>query len=135
MERAVAVVSDVKDVGELLNGASVEQAQLVPSDGQLTLILELTRALLERQEVVRRGPFRRLKTPWTKCELRLRHIRSVTVRRLTDQAPNHAPLVSCEAVSGGYEVTVQAPDGLQFVLSADRLDGAFTDVGTPIETP
>ncbi len=135
MERAVAVVSDVKDVGELLDGASLEQAQLAPADGHLTLVLALTRAVLEQQEVVRRGPFRRLKTPWTKCELRLGHIRSVTVKRLTDQAPNHVPLVSCEAVSGGYEVTVQAPDGLQFILSTDRLEGALTDVGSPLAAP
>ena len=135
MERSLAVVSDVKDLSELLNGASVEHAELVPSGGTMHLVLALTRAMVERQEVVRRGPFRRLKTPWTKCQLRLSHIQAITVRRLADQAPDHAPLMACDAVPGGYQVTVQAPDGLQLVLRIDRLEGAFTDVGSPITAP
>lgn len=135
MERTITVLTDVKDLGELLNGSRVDQAQLIPSAGRLQLVLELTRAMVEQQHVVKRGPFRRLKTPWSQCRLTLNRITSVTVKRLTDLAPDQTPLLSCDAVSGGYQLTVQAPDGLQFVLGLDQLDGSFADIGSPIEAP
>ena len=135
MQRTITVVSDVKDLAELLSGASVEQARLVPSAGRLQLVVDLTRAMLERQHVVRRGLIKRLNTPWTKCQLTLHEVTAVTVKRVTDTAPDQTPLLSCEAVKGGYQLTVQAPDGLQFVLGLERLTGTFSDVGNPIETP
>jgi len=135
MERAITLVTDVKDLSELLNGASIEQAQLVPDRGRLQLVLELTRAMTERQQVVRHGLIRRVKTPWTKCRLMFNRIGTVTVKRLTDLAPDQTPLLSCDAVKGGYQLTVQAPDGLQFVLGLEQLDGAFADIGNPIESP
>lgn len=135
MERTVTVLTDVKDLGELLNGSRVDQAQLIPSGGRIQLVLDLTRAMVERQQVVKHGLFRRLKTPWTKCRLTLQGIKSMTVKRLTDLAPDQTPLLSCDAVSGGYQLTVQAPDGLQFVLGLEQLDGSFADIGNPIEAP
>lgn len=135
MERSITVVTDVKDLSELLHGASVDQARLVPAAGRLQLVVECTRAMIERQQAVRRGLFKRLKTPWTKCRLTFNGITDVTVTRLSDAAPNQMPLLSCEAVKGGYQVTVQAPDGLQYVLNLEQLDGTFSDVGSPIERP
>ena len=135
MERSIAVVTDVKDLSDLLSGARVDQAQLVPSAGRLQLVVDLTRAMLEQQHVVRRGLIKRLKTPWTKCQLTLNEVTAVTVKRVTDTAPDQTPLLSCDAVKGGYQVTVQAPDGLQFVLGLERLAGTFSDVGSPIDSP
>jgi hypothetical protein len=135
MERSIAVVTDVKDLNDLLSGASLDQARCVPTREGAELVVEFTRAMVERQTVVRRGLFRRMKTPWTKCELRLSKITAITVRRLADLPPDQHPLLSCEAVHGGYQLTVQAPDGLQFVLGLLQLDGSFADVGTPIESP
>ena len=135
MERSMTLVTDVKDLSDLLNGASLDQARLVPSGGHLQLVLELTRAIVERQQVVRRGLFRRIKTPWTKCQMTLRGIHNVTVKRLTDLAPDQAPLLSCDAIPGGYQLTVQAPDGLHLLLECPQLDGSFTDIGSPIDSP
>ena len=135
MERSVTLVTDVKDLSDLLNGASLDQARLVPSGGRMQLVLELTRAMIEQQRVIRHGLIKRVKTPWTKCQLALQGITSITVKRLTDLAPDQIPLLACEAVPGGYQLTVQAPDGLQFVLGLDQLNGHFSDVGNPIESP
>ena len=135
MERARTLVTDVKDLGELLNGASVDQAQLVPVGRGIQLVVDLTRAMVERQTVVRQGLFRRLRTPWTKCQLTLNGISAVTVKRLTEMSPDQAPLLSCEAVQGGYAFTLQATDGLQFILHLEQLDGIFKDLGSPIEAP
>ena len=135
MERTLAVVTDVQDLADLLAGASVDQVQLVSAGGQMQVVIELTRALLERQEIVQRGLFRRLKTPWTKCELRLSRITAATVKRLVDLAPNQTPVVVCDAVGAGYRITVHTPDGLELLLTADRLAGTFADVGHVIETP
>lgn len=135
MERVITVMSDVKDLGELLSGARVEEVRCVPSGSGLQLVVRLTRGMLERQTLVRRGPFRRLTTPWTKCELRLARIAVLTIRRLTNGMPDQLPVFSCEAVPGGYQLTVQAADGQQFVLGTSQLDGTFTDVGSPLEIP
>ena len=40
MERSITLVTDVKDLSDLLNGASIEQAQFIPSGGRLQLVLE-----------------------------------------------------------------------------------------------
>ncbi len=135
MQRDIKVLTDVKDLSDLLNGASVEQAQVSPGGNGLQLTARLLRAMPERQTVVKKGLFRRLKTPWTTCEVTLSHITSVNVKHLTDVAPDQTPLIACEAVPGGYQLTVQAPDGLQLMLNLDQLDGSFADVGSPIESP
>ncbi len=135
MERPVTVVSDVKDLSDLLNGASLEHVRAVPQGGSLDIMLELVRAMVERQHVVRQGWFRRLKTPWTKCQLTLKGIGGMTVKHLTDLAPGESALFSCDAVAGGYRLTVQAPDGLQLVLDLAQLNGTFTDLGSPLEAP
>ncbi len=135
MERAIKVLTDVKDLSELLSGASVEHAQVRPGGSGLQLVARLLRAMPERQTVVKHGLFRRLKTPWTTCELKLSHITSVNVKHLTDVAPDQTPVMVCEAVPGGYQLTVQAPDGLQLMMHLDQLDGSFADVGSPIESP
>ncbi len=135
MDRAITLMTDVKDLGELLAGARVEQAKMVQAGGRLQLLVELVRAMPERQHVIRRGLFQRAKTPWTKCQLTLTGVQSLTVKRLEDLGPDQTPLLVCEAVSGGYQLTIQAPDGLQLVLGLERLEGAFADVGSPIESP
>ena len=76
-----------------------------------------------------------MKTPWTKCELTLKGITTVAVKRVTDAPPDQTPLLSCDAVKGGYRLIVQGPDGLQFVLGLEQLDGTFADIGSPIEAP
>ena len=135
MERTIGLLTDVKDLSDLLQGARLDQVQVTPMGGILQLAVGLTRAMLEQQQVVRSGFLRRLKTPWTKCELRFARVKVLTITRVTDQAPDHAPLLACDAISGGYQLTVQAPDGLQLTLGMDQLDGRFADLGNPIENP
>jgi hypothetical protein len=135
MQRDIKVLTDVKDLSELLSGARIERVRLLPSGGGMQLSAELTRAMPERQTVIRQGLFRRLKTPWTACELELFRVTSVAVKHLTDLAPDQTPVIACEAVPGGYQFTVQAPDGLQLVLNLDQLDGSFADIGAPIASP
>ena len=135
MDRTIAVLTDVKDVSDLLDGASLDQVGVKPAGGNVQLVLGLTRAMLEQQAVVRRGFTRRIKTPWTKCELQLSRVKSLTIRRASDRAPDQAPLLACDAVVGGYQLTVKAPDGLELILGMDQLDGRFADVGRPIDSP
>lgn len=135
MERTFTYLTDIKDASEWLAGARVERAQLAPTGRAMRLTLELTRAMLEQQREVRQGFFRRTKTPFAACRVTLNGLHDVTITHLADQPPNDTPLLSCEAVSGGYQITVQAPDGLQIVARAEQLDGAFEDVGHPMETP
>jgi len=54
---------------------------------------------------------------------------------MSDQPPVEVPLLACEAVPGGYQVTLRASDTLQVAFSLEQLDGTFVDVGTPIEAP
>ena len=135
IERTIGVVSDIHDIGELLEGATLDEARCEPRAGRMELVLELTRAMRERQVTVRQGLRRRIKTPWTKCRLTLSGINRVAVKRLTDLAPDQTPLVSCDAVPGGYQVLVRDADGLQLVLGMATLQGQFSDVGSPIESP
>lgn len=135
MERAIKVLTDVKDLSELLAGAGVEDAQVRAGGDGLQLTARLLRAMPERKTLVKQGLFRRPKTPWSRCEVTLSHITSVSVKHLTDMAPDQTPLMTCEAVAGGYQFTLQAPDGLQLMLQLDQLDGSFADVGSPIESP
>lgn len=135
MERAIGVVTDVKDLGELLSGAMVDQARLSPSAGRLRLELELTRAMPERTTVVRRGLFSRATTPWIKSRLVLEQIQQVGIQRLTETSVEQSPLLVCDAVPGGYTLTVTSPDGLRLSVSLEQLSGRFSDVGQPIESP
>ena len=129
MKRQMTVLTDVKDLAELLDGAVVEQAKLVPAGGRLELVLEGTRAMVEQPPVARGGWFTRAKTPWTKYRLTLTRITSVTVTHVEQRPADHAPLLACETVPGGYELTVQAPDGLRLVVGLEQLDGTVADVG------
>ena len=135
MKRTIAVVNDMKDLSELLNGARVEQASLVPSGGRLRLEMELTRACPELQTAVRRGLLTRTKTPWVKSRLTLNQIKDASVQRLTETPPGETPLLSCEAIPGGYTLVVTSPDGLRLSLALEQLIGQFADVGSPIESP
>ena len=135
MERAITLVTDVKDLSDLLDGAGVDEARLVSVGGRMQLGLHLTRAMIERQQVVRAGFLKKMKTPWTKCDLTLKGITTIAIKRVTDAPPDQTPLLSCDAVKGGYQLIVQGPDGLQFVLGLEQLDGTFVDIGSPIEAP
>lgn len=135
MHKQLSVLSDVKDLAELLDGAGVEQAKLVPAGGRLELVLEGTRAMVEQPPVARGGLFQRAKTPWTKYRLTLTRITGVTVTRAEPTSADHAPLLACDAVPGGYELTVQAPDGLRLVVGLEQLDGTVVDVGSVIQVP
>lgn len=134
MDRTIGVLSDVKDLGELLQGAGIDQASLAPEPGRgrLQLVIDGTRAMVEQPPTGGGGLFKRPKTPWTKFQLTLRHITHATLLR-AEQAPgDQAPLLACDAVAGGYRLTIRTPDGLQMVLAVDRLEGAFTDAGAVI---
>lgn len=135
MEQTIAVVSDVKNVSELLEGASVDGARLVPAGGRLRLEMDLTRACPELQTVVRKGFMTRTKTPWTKSRLTLEAIKDVAIQRAADVPSTQAPLLSCDAVPGGYSLTVTAHDGLRLQLTLEQLTGRFMDVGQPVEAP
>lgn len=134
MERAIAYLTDVKDLSELLDGATIDQVRTTSTPSGAEVILELTRGMLERQTVVRQGLFRRAKMPWTKCRLTLQGAKELVVQRATDVPPDQ-PLINCEAVLGGYHCTVQGTDGLFLSFKLDQLQGLFTDVGSPIESP
>ena len=135
MRRTFDVLTDIKDVADCLAGASVDHARLVPVGGRLNLELEVTRAVLEDQRVVRRGPFRRLKTPWIKGRLTLTQLSALALERLGDAGPQQAPLLWGEAVPGGYELVITSPEGLRLRVRAEQLNGAYEDVGSPIESP
>lgn len=132
MERAIAVLTDVKDLSELLHGAGVDQARLVPSSGGLRLELGVTRAMPEQATVVRRGFLSRTKTPWTKSRLVLERIREASVQRVAEIPSPDVPLLACEAIPGGYSLVLTAPDGLQLALTLEQLQGHFSDVGSPM---
>jgi hypothetical protein len=135
MEREIHVLSDVKDLSELIDGASVDQARLIPSGRRLSLEMSLTRACPELQTVVRRGLLTRTKTPWVKSRLTLNQITEASVQRLIDTPAESASLLSCEAIQGGYTLVVTSPDGLRLSLTLEQLDGRFMDVGAPIDSP
>lgn len=135
MERAIAVVSDVKDLGELLNGARVDMVRILPSGGRLQLVTELMRAMPEAQRVVREGLFKRVKTPWIKSRFTLSQVKDVAVQRLSESASQPSPLLACEAIPNGYRLVLTSPDGLQLSLTLEQLNGQFADVGVPIEAP
>lgn len=131
MERTITVLSDLKDLGELLQGAAIDQAMLTPSDGRVRLVMEGTRAMVEQPPVERGSLFKRPKTPWTKFRLTLDHITHATMSR-AEQAADQSPLLACDAVAGGYRLTVRTPDGLQLVLAMDWLQGGCADAGSVI---
>ena len=135
MERTISVLNDVKDLSELLEGASVDQARLAPSSGRLQLELDLTRACPELETVVRRGFSTRTKTPWVKSRLTLSQVKGASVQHLTDVSPTQSPLLSCEAIPGGYALVVTGHDGLRLSLTLEQLNGQFADVGKPVESP
>jgi hypothetical protein len=135
MQRTISVVSDVKDLSEVLNGASVDQARFVSSGGRLRLEMELTRAMVERQQVIRQGWFKRFRTPWIKSRLVLEQIQDVAVQHLSDQPPEQLPLLACDAIAGGYQFVVTSPEGLRLQLTLEQLQGQFEDIGSPIESP
>ena len=134
MERKIQVLTDIDDLAELIQGARIEQANLHASGPYSELSLELTRAMVECPPE-KRGLFQRLRVPWTKSRLTLRHITAATVTPPTDVPLNELPVVSAESAAGGYQVIVKTPEGMQMILTADQLDGLFADVGTPIESP
>ncbi len=132
MERAIQVLGGIKDLSELLQGASLDQAKLVPGGARLRLELELTRACPELQ-VAGRGSFGfQRRVPWVKSRLVLNQIRDAAIQRLDDGSPAQVSLLACDAVLGGYTLSVTSHDGLKLVLTLDQLDGKFVDVGKPI---
>lgn len=135
MERAITVLSDVTTLSELLNGARVDQARLIPLGGRLRLELDVTRACPELQTMERRGLVTRRRIPWVMSRLRLDQIKDAAVQRLDGLPPGQNPLLSCEAIPGGYRFVVTTADGLQLQMVLEALDGQFTDTGTPTHTP
>ena len=134
MERPVTVLTDINDLAELLNGSTVEQAELVSANGRMQLNIDMIRAMTERKVVVQKGPIRRVKSPWTKCRLALEAVQATTIKRV-DQLPGEHPLLECAPVSGGYELTVRSDDGLHVRAVFEQLRGHFEDLGSPIEAP
>ena len=135
MDRTIRVISDVKDLSELLDGASVDHARLVPSGARLRLEVELTRACAELQTVARRGWFTKTKTPWVKSRLSFAHIKDASIQRVEETPVQQVPLLSCEAIAGGYTLVMTSPDGLRLTVVLEQLDGQFADFGQPITSP
>ena len=134
MERTIGYLTDLKDLSNLLVGARIEHAELVPAVGSCSLDLQLTRAMVEQPAAQRAGLFKRPKTPWSSSRLTLKRIRSVAIHRAEDLTAD-TPLLDAEAVPGGYAVKIQSPDGLQFLLQVDQLQGQFADIGSPVVAP
>jgi len=135
MQRTLSVVNDVKDLGELIEGASIDAARLVPAGDRLRLEMELTRACAELAGTVRGGLLHRPKTPWTRSRLLLEGIKDAAVGRAPETPGAHPSLLGCEAVTGGYKLTVTSHDGLQLSLTLDQLNGQFSDIGQPVAAP
>jgi len=135
MERAITVLSDVNALSELLDGARVDRARLVPSAGKLRLELEVTRACPELQTVERRGLMRRRRIPWVTSRLRLDQVKDAAVQRLDGLPPGQTPLLSCEAIPGGYRFVVTTADGLRLQAVLETLSGQFADTGAPSASP
>ena len=131
MQRNVSVLSDVKDLGELIEGARIDSAKLLPSGDCLRLELELTRACAELAGTVRGGFLSPPKTPWTRSRLVLGWVKDVSVGRAPEVPGVHPSLLGCESVAGGYRLTITSPDGLQLSLTLERLSGEFADIGQP----
>ncbi|MBI3010993.1 MAG: hypothetical protein HYY58_00670 [Candidatus Omnitrophica bacterium] len=135
MEKAIAVLTDVKDLSEVLDGASVDRVCLIPSGGRLRLEMELTRACPELNTVVRRGFLTKTKTPWVKGRLSLGQIKDASVERMAETPADQPPLLLCETVPGGYTLVVTSPDGLRLSLTLEQLEGQFADIGRPVDSP
>ena len=135
MQRTVSVVGDVKDLADLMEGASIDAARLLPAGDYLRLELELTRACAELAGTVRGGFLSRPKTPWTRSRLVLGWVKDVSVGRAPDVHGVHPSLLGCEAVTGGYRLTVTSHDGLQLALTLEQLSGEFADIGAPVPAP
>ena len=132
MKCPINVVSDVKNLGELLDGARVEQVRFSPSGGCLQLHVDLIRSMIEQKKTVRRGLFRQVVTPWIKGHLSLTEIQELSIAQLRDTPTDSLPFLSCEAIVGGYAFQFNSPDGLQLMMSVKQLGGHYADVGAPI---
>jgi hypothetical protein len=132
MERQIAVLSDIKDVTELLNGARIDRTRVVSGASQTQVIVDLTRAMVERPAVVQPGLFRRSKTLFTKSQLVFSAVRSVTNAPPAEGLFEGA-IMNCEPVKGGYQLTLRGEGQATLVVLVDRLDGVFQDVGQPID--
>ena len=137
MERQIRVLTDIKDLDELLNGARVDRTHVIANPGKPTqLIVELTRAMIERQTTVQQGFFKRIKTPFSSCRLVFSSIRRVTTESVEGAPPlTDGAVLSCEPVKGGYHLTIRGEGGTQIMLELDALTGVFQDIGVPVETP
>jgi len=144
MERDLRVLGDIKDLSELLQGASLDAVRLLPApaatlgrpgpgSGRMRLELELTRACPELQSAGPRGFGVRPQVPQVKSRLVLREITHAAVQRLDDGSPAQVSLLACDAVAGGYTLSVISHDGLKLVLTLDQLSGEFADVGKPVK--
>ena len=137
MERQIRVLTDIKDLDELLTGARVDRTHVVSSPGKPPqLIVELTRAMIERQSTVQQGLFKRTTTPFSSCRLVFSSIRRVTTESVEGAPPlTDGSVLSCEPVKGGYHLTIRGEGSAQIMLELDTLNGVFQDVGQPVETP
>ena len=135
MQRSITVLTDVKDLSELLNGARVEDVRSVSAGGQSQIVATLTRAMVELQRVVPAGLFKRVKMPWTKCQLTIGQVKSASVRQATYPASAQLPILWGDAVKGGYQLILRVDEASEWVLEVPTLDGAFTDIGSPIDAP
>src|SRR3989338_5460733 len=131
----ISVLGDVKDLSEILQGASLDQVRLRPDGGRLRLEAELTRACSELRPAGRGGFGLRPRVPWVKSRLTLGEIRDVSVQRLDDGSPAQMSLLACDAIPGGYTLSIMSHDGLKLVLTLDQLRGQFADVGKPAAAP
>jgi len=118
MEQTIAVISDVKNLSERLAGATLGTAQLLFSGGRLHMELDLLRPA--PQAVRGRGAGLSVKS-----RLTLERITAASVQHVST-VPTEQPLLSCEAVPGGYQVVVATPDGLRLELTVEQLSGRLT---------
>lgn len=133
MEWTINVLGDIKDLSEMLQGASADSLRLQPAGGRMQLELELTRACPELASAQGRG-FGRARVPFVKSRLVLNHIREAAVQRLDDGSPDRLSLLACDAIAGGYVVSIVSHDGLKLVLTVDQLQGQFSDMGKPVDS-
>lgn len=135
MQRHIASLEDITALGPYLEGASIEELELVPQGDTLCLRLGLTRACREQQHTVRQGLITRMKTPWTKSRLSVEGIAAAGIASAPQAAGREMPLLWCAPEENRYTLRVTSPEGLQLRLTLARLQGEFADVGELIEAP
>jgi hypothetical protein len=120
MQRSIRVLSDVCTVADLLAGGRIESMDVAAQRGSSTVSVVLKRPQIEA-ETDRSAK----RVPVVTSTLVFRGVAEINTQPAVPQG--QVPLVSCEAVPGGYVCALDAPPGQQTLLKMPALEGFFQD--------